>query len=463
MTQESQIAAFRLSRLAQWQRHEIPLWNWYCAAFPRAAEWKTWLGDVAAQLLRRPGQARASLVKTSLVEPAAQAERFAFARELLTIGRDPTNEIVLPEATITRQHARLRADGRVFFLEDLGSAMGTIAAGNKLTPGVPLELTGGDSFVIFPHRFQLEVERAWLPAEEVTIWEPVAETGEWSCFRRECPAGWTLLAVLIEPLAARVYLAIEAALLRALVERALPSPSLWGVVDEAVTEVLLLTVLERANRDLAMPFRFALGNMRRPSELADSARGIALRTTLSVEGMRGAIRLFLPFELLAGMQQVWTGRPAATLHQQATWRWGVSAGWIDLTADEQASIEPGDIVLHSSAPALLFPGDDRLGWHATWDTPHRLRIVAQRKSEMPDPAEIPVSFQDLPVRVQVVVDEHEITLAEAQALAPGAVLDLDRDAGEPVRLAVNGRLVGTGELVEIEGRMGVRILSWSRA
>jgi type III secretion protein Q len=81
---------------------------------------------------------------------------------------------------------------------------------------------------------------------------------------------------------------------------------------------------------------------------------------------------------------------------------------------------------------------------------------------MPPDSDDSPPFHDLPLRFQVVVDEHEMTLAEAEQIAPGAVVDLHRDPREPVRLAVNGRVIGTGELVEIEGRLGVRILSWSR-
>ena len=73
----------------------------------------------------------------------------------------------------------------------------------------------------------------------------------------------------------------------------------------------------------------------------------------------------------------------------------------------------------------------------------------------------PATLQELPLRVQVLIDEHELTLAQAERLAPGSVLDLDRDPRAPVRLAVNGRVVGSGELVEIEGRLGVKILNWS--
>src|SRR3954467_406383 len=108
------VAPLRLARVQQWRREEISLWNWYAASFPNAGDWRTWLRDVAAEALRRPGRARARLVKTNLIDSAAPPERLVFEGETLSIGRDPSNEIVLSESTITRHHARLRADGQTF-------------------------------------------------------------------------------------------------------------------------------------------------------------------------------------------------------------------------------------------------------------------------------------------------------------------------------------------------------------
>ena len=51
----------------------------------------------------------------------------------------------------------------------------------------------------------------------------------------------------------------------------------------------------------------------------------------------------------------------------------------------------------------------------------------------------------------------ELTLAELKALVPGQVIDLAREPGSAVRVTVNGRRIGAGEIVEIEGRLGVRI------
>ena len=67
----------------------------------------------------------------------------------------------------------------------------------------------------------------------------------------------------------------------------------------------------------------------------------------------------------------------------------------------------------------------------------------------------------LPVRLHVVLGEKEMTLAELHALAPGAMVELDRGTSGAVDLALNGRLAGSGELVEIEGKLGVKILGWN--
>ena len=42
-------------------------------------------------------------------------------------------------------------------------------------------------------------------------------------------------------------------------------------------------------------------------------------------------------------------------------------------------------------------------------------------------------------------------------LSTGSVIELDRIAGEPVDLLVNGRLVAKGEVVVIEDNFGIRI------
>lgn len=64
---------------------------------------------------------------------------------------------------------------------------------------------------------------------------------------------------------------------------------------------------------------------------------------------------------------------------------------------------------------------------------------------------------DLPIMLCFDLGHLELTLAALRALGPGSVLALPALSDAPVRVTVGGRAVGTGELVEIEGQLGVRL------
>ena len=51
----------------------------------------------------------------------------------------------------------------------------------------------------------------------------------------------------------------------------------------------------------------------------------------------------------------------------------------------------------------------------------------------------------------------KLRLSELLKLGTGAVVELDRRAGAPVDLFVNGRLIARGEIVAVEDRFGVRV------
>jgi flagellar motor switch protein FliN/FliY len=69
------------------------------------------------------------------------------------------------------------------------------------------------------------------------------------------------------------------------------------------------------------------------------------------------------------------------------------------------------------------------------------------------------SLMDVPVRVTVQVGRTSMALAELMTLGPGSLIELDREAHEPVDVLVNGRVVARGEVVTIDDRYGVRITS----
>jgi type III secretion system YscQ/HrcQ family protein len=75
----------------------------------------------------------------------------------------------------------------------------------------------------------------------------------------------------------------------------------------------------------------------------------------------------------------------------------------------------------------------------------------------PEPVVPPAALEELPLKVVFDLGDVELTLAELKALVPGQAIALGRDPGNAVRVTVNGLKIGTGEIVEIDGRLGVRI------
>src|SRR6185295_17107938 len=66
---------------------------------------------------------------------------------LLTIGREPGNDIVLPESYISGQHAQIiRDDNGKWFINDLHSANGTFVNGAQVKS--PVELFENDEVVL---------------------------------------------------------------------------------------------------------------------------------------------------------------------------------------------------------------------------------------------------------------------------------------------------------------------------
>ena len=65
---------------------------------------------------------------------------------------------------------------------------------------------------------------------------------------------------------------------------------------------------------------------------------------------------------------------------------------------------------------------------------------------------------EVPVVVRVEIGSVEMRAKEWAALGPGDVISLGRKIGEGVTLRVGGVTIARGELVDVEGEVGVRIL-----
>ncbi len=123
---------------------------------------------------------------------AANRRELPLTREgVLTIGRDPSNDLVLPDAMVSRRHAVIEQRGRQFYLRDCDSANGSVVNGDRVSER---SLCDGDLVAIGSMRILFREEAA-EPGAKVVLHPSAAPMHCPSCkadyrrgdlFCREC-------------------------------------------------------------------------------------------------------------------------------------------------------------------------------------------------------------------------------------------------------------------------------------
>ncbi len=77
-----------------------------------------------------------------------------------------------------------------------------------------------------------------------------------------------------------------------------------------------------------------------------------------------------------------------------------------------------------------------------------------------DPAARDINLKmilDIPVDVHVEVGSTMVTVQDILRLGSGSIIELDRVAGQPADIIVNGKLIGQGDIVVVNENFGIRI------
>jgi flagellar motor switch protein FliN/FliY len=64
---------------------------------------------------------------------------------------------------------------------------------------------------------------------------------------------------------------------------------------------------------------------------------------------------------------------------------------------------------------------------------------------------------DIPVQLSVELGRTRLPIRTLVQLAQGSVVELDRLAGEPLDVLVNGCLIAQGEVVVVDDKLGIRL------
>lgn len=78
-------------------------------------------------------------------------------------------------------------------------------------------------------------------------------------------------------------------------------------------------------------------------------------------------------------------------------------------------------------------------------------------AEVADPERNLEVVMDIPVRLSMEVGSTSVSIRKLLGLNRGSVVELDRLAGEPLDVLINGRLIAHGEVVVVNDKFGVRL------
>ncbi|MBI5513730.1 MAG: FliM/FliN family flagellar motor switch protein [Deltaproteobacteria bacterium] len=193
---------------------------------------------------------------------------------------------------------------------------------------------------------------------------------------------------------------------------------------------------------------------------------------LSVGLDAGEVVLCTPAESLGAPPLVPPPEKALERLGDLTLRFSVTIARDTLGARTVASLVPGDALLCDSVrwggTGLTGTGSVRLGavelpvrldaGGVTVDgalAPCRRALVVDEP--VTDPSERTAVLSSLPVEVTVEIAQGAVTVGELAAWRPGAVVTLGTRLGEAVVVRAGGRLIARGELVDVEGEVGVRL------
>ena len=466
-----------LSTLAAFSRRQVEAWNALNRVVAAGAGWQTWITEGLADLFEAPAGMEIRLRQRHAMDPQHGESIFASDAGEITLGRDEGCAIRLAPRSVGNRHARIFARAGRCYIEDLGSALGTFLNEARLPANQPAPVSTGDQFAIFTYTFTVELTERWVRGVPMEVRAgPIAPLCG-AAFYAPVAVDRQRLAIQLQPSAAVFMLEASRSFLERLSAQLLapvcPQVSArlgLTTVDTGFLEFLISAVIERVNRDLQFPLQAMLvpaGSL--PVYRADDC-GLTFSFAIRIGELTGTLRLCITDEAVESLARSVT--PQKTLAVPLlSWEFPLSVGHVELTGTEVALIEPADVVLLTREMALLFPNAPERGWHlqpragnlshAIVDKYFERACLNERKGDRETvTTSAGPDLTGLPIRMHAIIGEKEMTLAEASLLAAGGIVELDGTKSDPVRIALNGRIAGTGELVEVEGRLGVRILAW---
>jgi type III secretion protein Q len=268
------------------------------------------------------------------------------------------------------------------------------------------------------------------------------------------PAGAALVPIELSAIAGTASLAVDCGFAARLAERVAGGAGRTGVAgsltpaERAVVELAVLGALDALAVEMEIE-----GPLAPRLALRGGAplRPVCIELTVAAAGTKGRAFLFLPEAALRALPRK-VGVPLPL--QDVPIRGSVRGGHAALDPREVAALREGDVILLDApdreTAVLHLPGGLAVRGRVAGDS------LEVEEVNVPDPDG---GAAAAPVLLEVELATVPVPLRDLARIAPGAVLPLGLDRSGQVTLRIGDRAVARGELVEVDGAVGVRIAS----
>jgi type III secretion protein Q len=271
------------------------------------------------------------------------------------------------------------------------------------------------------------------------------------------PAGVALLPIELTALAGRATLAVECSLAARVAERVaggtgrVAAAGTLGPAERAILELAVLGALDAIAADPAVEGALA---PRLALRGGAPARSICVELVITAVGTQGRAYLALPESALRALPR--TGDVPQALADVPV-PGSLRGGHVSLAPGELDGLRSGDVLLLDEPPpggaALLLAGGVTARGNLDGDSLEIEDVALPAGAGHDSP----------PIRIEVELATVDVPLRDVARIAPGAVIALRLDRRGEVTLRVGEMALARGELVDVDGTVGVRISSVERS
>lgn len=117
------------------------------------------------------------------------------------------------------------------------------------------------------------------------------------------------------------------------------------------------------------------------------------------------------------------------------------------------AVDPNEALADEWAAALAQQEDDKPAAKSRHETARFSELRAEKGA-----GEVQIdAILDVPVTISMEIGRTRISIRNLLQLNQGSVVELDRLAGEPMDVLVNGTLIAQGEVVVVNEKFGIRL------